>query len=441
MTAWINDLQSASYKGISFEVLSVVDSNQKNLAEHARPFVNGVDLEDMGTQARQIQISAVFYGAHFATDMQKLMKVLEEQGAGVLVHPIWGRMQNMIADSWSFRVEAEAINYAAIDITFREATEAQPIFVFENIWLTRLEDAINALNKLTYTILGYVDNIISIKNSMFALHGSISGVFSAVRGVYAAVRSLFDLDKTKYPDAGSYSLQNHTSSTKEQTAKMAEMISIGLNNEASQSIDLLPARQRYDATIIKNNQLLNIPDVILASQDDDNKDIATRQINKITPIQMMPVTELLNLVSVSVLIQIAIDLIERDSEIISINDLMHINNDIRQRIQARIDAIRTLYKYAEKNKSESLNALYTQSEQTIEALKQIAAQFNLLILALINQKPPLRVTRAAINGTIHQFAHLFYQDINRADELMYLNPHLIHPAFIVRGEWINYYAK
>ncbi|MDF7676355.1 DNA circularization N-terminal domain-containing protein [Neisseriaceae bacterium ESL0693] len=441
MAVWANDLQNVSYKNVAFEILSVTDSNQKSLAEHARPFVNGIDLEDMGAQARQVQVSAIFYGARFATDMQKLMQVLEEQGAGVLVHPIFGRMQNMIASSWSFKVQAESVNYVAIDITFREATAAQSIFVFENQWLMALETALNTIRDLTNTILSYSDNILAVKNGISSLWGSANGVYAALQGVVGSVRQLFDLDSAMFPKSGSYSARTYSANVQKQVTQLSEMVRIGLNNEASQSADTLPARQRYDATVIKNNQLLTLPDQVLISQDSEDKDAVVRRLNKMTAVQMAPVSELLNLISVTVLVQIVVDLIEHDSEVISANDLMHINNDMRQRLQARIDAVRQTYQRALQNKSESANALYTQSEETTEQLKQTASQLNQLVLTVINRKPPLRVMQARISGTIHQFAHDFYQDIGRADELMRLNPHLTHPSFINRGDWINYYAK
>ena len=138
MSGWHTLLQDASYKGVSFDIEAVDESNGKALAEHARPFVQGIDLEDMGTTGRQVQINAVFWGKGYAGRLKKLLDALEQPGGGVLVHPVWGRMHNMIAASWSYRHEADYVDYAGIDITFREAAEAQEIFVFENAFLVEL---------------------------------------------------------------------------------------------------------------------------------------------------------------------------------------------------------------------------------------------------------------------------------------------------------------
>ena len=107
---WLNNLQPGSYKGIAFDVVTLDDSNEKALAEHARPFVNGMDLEDMGTLGHITRMTAVYYGLGFDRKMIGLKEALEEQGPGVLVHPVFGRMQNMIAHSWSMRIEADFVN-------------------------------------------------------------------------------------------------------------------------------------------------------------------------------------------------------------------------------------------------------------------------------------------------------------------------------------------
>ncbi|QNT58062.1 hypothetical protein AABM17_333 [Neisseria musculi] len=74
-------------------------------------------------------------------------------------------------------------------------------------------------------------------------------------------------------------------------------------------------------------------------------------------------------------------------------------------------------------------------------MRRLAARFNRLIVAEINQKPPLVVRIAQFDCTVHQLAHEFYGDLGRADELVKLNPHIKHPAFIARGELVNSYAK
>ncbi|MDK4605592.1 DNA circularization N-terminal domain-containing protein, partial [Kingella kingae] len=142
MTMWHTVLQDASYKGVRFDVVNIEESDGKALVEHARAFANGTTLEDMGTTGRQVQIAAVFWGKGYHSRLNKLVETLMQSGAGVLVHPVWGRLQNMVATSWHFRHEADNVDYATLDITFRESGEAQKIFVFENQFLMEIENLI-----------------------------------------------------------------------------------------------------------------------------------------------------------------------------------------------------------------------------------------------------------------------------------------------------------
>ncbi|PIT09971.1 DNA circularization protein [Snodgrassella communis] len=442
MVAWTNNLQPASYKNIGFDVLSINDSNSKALAEHGRPFAAGTDLEDMGTQGRQCQISAVYFGANFDTRLLKLLKALEEPGAGVLIHPIFGVMQNMIATSWSFRTEADNVNYVAIDVTFRETKESQPIFLFENTFLSKIEEIISTLDGYTQQLLEYVDAIMSVKNAVSAIWGSANGLYAAFCGVVGSVRRFFDLDPLPYFTGGIFSAASFGQDAAKLTRSLADMVSDGLNNDAGHGTDSLTTQQMYDVLTNRVDELNRIPEQILTTEDTgDNSDEASNHVRRIAPQQMRPVAQALQLISINILLQITIELIEQDSDEVTASELMHINNDMRKRIQITIDELRTTYCTATAVKSPEAATIYTQVTLTSARLKDGAAQLNALIMAVVNQKPPLRVKPAGIDGSIHQIAHAFYSDMQRAVELMRLNPHLKHPAFIQRNDWINYYVK
>ncbi|WII93592.1 hypothetical protein QEO94_01775 [Kingella negevensis] len=48
---------------------------------------------------------------------------------------------------------------------------------------------------------------------------------------------------------------------------------------------------------------------------------------------------------------------------------------------------------------------------------------------------------APLSGTLQQIAFDFYGNIGRTNELLRLNPHIIHPNFIRKGDLINGYVK
>lgn len=442
MVAWSNNLQPASYKNIGFEVLAVNDSNSKALAEHGRPFAAGTDLEDLGTVGRQCQVSAVYFGVNFDIQLLQLLNALEEPGAGVLIHPIFGVMQDMIAASWSIRTDAENVNYAAIDITFRETKESQPIFLFENTFISKIEEIINTLDGYTQQLLKYVDTIMAVKNAVSAIWGSANGVYAAFCGVVGSVRGFFDLDPLTYFTGGTFRAGTFRQDAAKLTRSLADMVKDGLSKDAEHGTDSLNTQQMYDVLAGRIEQLNSIPEKILTSDDsDENRDETGNHVHKITEQQMLPIAQALQLIGINVLLQITIELIEQDSDEATAGELIHINNDLRKRIQSAIDQLRATYNAATAANSPEAAAIYTQITLTIARLKDSAAQLNALIMAVINQKPPLRVRAAGINGSMHQIAHAFYQDMNRAGELMRLNPHIKHPAFILSSDWVNYYVK
>ena len=62
MSMWHTVLQDASFRDVHFDVVALDEQDGKALVEHARPFTDGVWLEDMGSTGRQVQVEAVFWG-------------------------------------------------------------------------------------------------------------------------------------------------------------------------------------------------------------------------------------------------------------------------------------------------------------------------------------------------------------------------------------------
>ncbi|WP_367578029.1 DNA circularization protein [Snodgrassella alvi] len=442
MTMWKNNLQKASYKNIAFDVISINDKNEKSLVRHGRPFANGSDIEDLGAQGRQCQIAAVYFGSSFDSQLMKLLTVLEEPGAGTLVHPVLGLLPNMIAASWSFRTEAEAVNYVALDITFFEAKESAPLFLFENQWLVKLEQIQNSLDQFTQQLLAYSNVLLTVREGGASIWGSSNGVFAALCGVAGSVRRFFDLDPLLYQTSKNYSSITFSQDVRGLIDTMASMVCSGLNNESNFGTGSLSSRQAFDSISNRVDILNQLPENILHNQNaQESQEAAINHVQRIADIQMKPVAQILQFLSTVYLVQITVNIIEINSDHVTAKELQLINNNLRLRIQGLINMLRGTYDYAESIKSINAAAFYTQTTILIQMLANIAAQFNDYILSVINQKPPMRTRKAEISGTIHQLAYLLYQDLNRASELIRLNPHLCHPSFIKRNDWINYYVK
>lgn len=98
---------------------------------------------------------------------------MQQKGADVLVHPIRGRLPNMLLVSANLHTDAENINYVALDLTFKEATEMQPIFAFEDSLISKIDKLLLDLENLFDDGLRFWDSVgvFDLKSRLLGLWG------------------------------------------------------------------------------------------------------------------------------------------------------------------------------------------------------------------------------------------------------------------------------
>jgi prophage DNA circulation protein len=96
-TYWANRLQTASYRGVPFGVLSGESHFGRRNAVHQYPFRDTVWVEDLGRSARQIKLNGFLvenaqYGGRSSVIAQReqMIAACESPGDGQLVHPTLG---------------------------------------------------------------------------------------------------------------------------------------------------------------------------------------------------------------------------------------------------------------------------------------------------------------------------------------------------------------
>lgn len=440
MSMWHTVLQDASFRDVRFDVVALDEQDGKALVEHARPFTDGVWLEDMGSMGRQVQVEAVFWGKGYHSRLNALVEALMVRGAGVLVHPVWGRLQNMIAASWHFHHDADNVDYATLSITFRESGEPQKIFVFENAFLMAIERLIARLDAYRAALEGWIDALAMTKQSVGALIGSALGFASAARGAWAALREVFDVSSLGLGGGSHRQPENSSAGERAQSKRlwheMHELVQAGLFQAATigadgvvNTADVRSAKSRFDA-------LLRGADAVAAVEQRMAATANERTRHGGDWAQRAQVAQVLRLMALDALFQAALLLLEHDGERMSAPDVLHINRAARRYVAAEIARLRETLA-AMPDKAQAYDAVYA----VVETLRDAAAHLNLLAVAALNQKPPLIARPAPLNGTVHQLAFAWYSDIARADELIRLNPQLRHPCFIQQGELMNGYAK
>lgn len=432
---WIVPMQTASYKGVKFETISVNDSFDRALVSHSYPYVNGEDLEDMGLNAHNVQMQAIFNGEGFYTDLKKFLNVLQQQGAGVLVHPILGRMPNMVCASASIRFDAENVNYCALDLSFKEAGEPTPIFVFESAILSKIDNLIAELEAVFEAGSDYWTAVMNAASAGANWKARVLGLWGGLYATFESVRTLFGLDEKKYHISGTASKAKFNTHASEAMTQLKEMVEVGLDTATSRSVLTFQARLRNMTEAVANVKA--IPQAISEDETLNRSKTVKLKHSDVAELSMM-----LDLITFSKFTEFSVLLIEDEQDTLITYELEALNYAVRIEVLGLINKIRASQQADMKvEPSARTTAIYETSEALIESLRQITHDFTALVIAAINRKPPLIVRSSPLNGTIHQIAHAFYGDYTRADELLLLNPTIRLPNFIKEGDLLNAYAK
>lgn len=465
---WTVPLQRAAYRGVRFEVLSISDSFERATAEHLYPFINGGDVEDMGLQPRRVQLQAVFFGEGYRTDLDKLVAALQKQGADVLTHPIFGRMPNMLCQSANLRHGDEFVDYVALELSFVEATEAKPIFVFEHSLLSEIDKLLNQLEDFIDDVLALFAEVMKVVAFAHNVKGRLLKSWSAMVGVFETLVGLFSLNNPLFRLPSGVSAVNFPS----QSAKGAKLIAQMIEQQFQQTVVLKPhankgakgakvskivtaspysavfsLRSRFDEALRLGEKIKRQP-LELATGKGDSAARSARLRQLATSFGVGEVQELdclLKLLCAGALVRVGVEMIEADAETLTPTEIEYMANQMRLAIGEAMASVRVIQQQDVTPSAADLaqmnTAIYSQSQQTLERLRHLAHAVNQIAIAAINRKPPLIVRRSEINGTLVQVAHAFYGDYTRADELLRLNPQIRQPNFIQQGELINAYAK
>ncbi len=428
-------MQTASYKGVSFEVININDSADRAVVEHLYPYLNGGDLEDMGLNPKQVQLQAIFNGNGYYTEVTRFIKMMEQRGAGVLVHPIFGRMPNMLCTSYSIRHDAENINYCALDLTFKEATEAESIFVFESPIVGKIDGLFNQIDALFAQGSEFWSAVMNVASIGFNWQARLLGIWGGLYATFEAVRNLFGLDKKKYRVASSASSKNYAQQANVAIQQLKEMVDFGVESASNRNALTFSARLRNVTEAVA--KVKAIPKAVSEDETLNRSKTVKLKGSDVSELSMM-----LDLMTFAKLSEYSVQLVESEQETLITYELEELNRTVRAEALALINKIRQAQQ-AERSAVENAQttAIYERAEGVIEALRQTAHDFTALILSAINKKPPLVVRACPLNGTLHMVAHALYGDYTRADELLLLNPQIRLPNFMQEGELLNAYAK
>ena len=166
--ALIDQLFPASYKGVPFLVRrSQIAGGQKDVLKE---FINSnvQSIEDLGRLPRTYNLGAIISEPFYILKRDRLLKVLEEGGVGVLIHPFYGRIENIKARSFTAQESESILGESTFNIVFAPSeTDGRPIASINTVSL---------LSQLVSEVFGSVTDDVT---SLFEVTSTFSGNFDA----------------------------------------------------------------------------------------------------------------------------------------------------------------------------------------------------------------------------------------------------------------------
>lgn len=152
---WYDDLQTASFRGVPFQVDSVERSEGLNTVLREYPFQDLPTVFSMGQAAGEIKFSAYVIGNEYVSAMNALEKALLVDDSGILVHPSIGSMRvrfhGKVSIKEAFTTEG---GMARFEMTFIRAEARRYPVEATN---TGMSAFAAALAGITASVQGFVD--------------------------------------------------------------------------------------------------------------------------------------------------------------------------------------------------------------------------------------------------------------------------------------------
>ena len=390
--SWTTHLQDASFRGVRFDCQRTQDAARRDTASLEYPYRDGADVEDLGSKARQIQLTAVFWGPDYGQRLQRLLDVLSLPGYGELVHPVFGSVPRAQLTGYQVSHDAESPDYCTVELEFVEATPADPLFLLQlpqqlTATLAQLSQAARE-----YGISTFADAIDALRALQGLLPGSIAGTLDpllAPRAFAGDVTALL-YGLTRQP---------HFSAVAGQSDWCA-------------LVDTLGPLPRLAAQVADGSHEAGGQPVPAAADD-------------------VAITgSLLQLLVATALADTAATLLaaEATAPARSPQEIEQLASDTRAALQAALQACRDSHPVET-------------ARPVTEALKDVALGLQNAAIALIAARPPLLQRRVEAAGNLHLQAYRWYGDAGRAGELLRLNPQLRNPNTLQAGDFLHAYAR
>ncbi|EKN3985976.1 multidrug DMT transporter permease [Yersinia enterocolitica] len=436
--SWSDSILDASFRGVRFDVVNARDSWSRDIAQHEYPYIDGADVQDMGRKARNIRLSALFWGDDYDSRLQSFIAELDKRGAGELIHPIYGSMPNMQVIECQVGHDAENVDYCTVELVFLESKTGNPFFSQDyptaqaDVIFNQVQSLMDAEQSLMDKVLAPLRDAKKLMSKSKALASAALNMLLIFRGeITGFVGSTMDF--VQYPGAFISDLQSAVSLTSQNATSSGSSVS------AASAISQTNATMSdWGESHRQLTEIANLPTALVSGEK-------TAPVDMPAGVSVADIAELIAMVTIVVageLAQDAADIFSNEdiNSLLSPTEIERIANDTRQFIQTAIDQHRAQYADATQDVSSSPTALGIAWQPVVEGLKDIALAVQQLAANMITTRPPLIQRQVDSVSNLHLVAHRWYGDYRRAVELQRLNPQLRNPNNLKPGDVLYAYA-
>jgi len=114
----IDEIHTGSYKGAEFRIKSSSVAGGRKDIKHEFPNSNTQNIEDLGFKPKAYTINAFISEPNYTQKKDRLLAALEEGGTGLLVHPFFGNIENIVSRTYSLNEDISQIGEANFTMTF-----------------------------------------------------------------------------------------------------------------------------------------------------------------------------------------------------------------------------------------------------------------------------------------------------------------------------------
>jgi len=417
---WSETLLEASFRGVSFDCLSIEDGFDKSVAEHAFPYLSGADVEDMGRGPRHVSVQAFFYGDDYEDRLKAFIIALEKPGSAELIHPVFGSMKAAQVVRTSIHHEAEAIDQATLSFELTESTTGNPFFAQQSAAqqadaARQKAQAARAASASTLTTLMAKLKALNPMSQLTALRQQLLGPVFALKAMAGGIIAA-GMDMITYPLSWASDL----------TALAGGVMNVGGFSVTTLLADYRNAATRLSGVLLSGSTVVDYNTGLQSV----NTSVAVINADVPTEADAIQATQVhLQVERATTIADTAAAVLQSEAQAATLTplDIETITNIARTELETAIELVRAAYPLMI-------------ARPIIENLKDTALALQVTAQAIIVLHPPLITRLVAAPAPLRVLAHRWYGDHDRALELQRLNS-LVNPNFLQATDPLTAYAS